>query len=142
MGSQEHQPKGPKRSLVVVSCAELRRGGGGAKKEWVLYNVVVTNADGIPIDREFRSWTKLEAKNSAQDFEVEEGEYKGTPQYTLHPIRTKNMGERVESLERQVLEMREIITRLQADATPPEGVPAPEATPAAAGADAPASEVW
>lgn len=106
-----------KKTLKIVSCTELRKGKSPAGKEWTIYQVAATNADGIPIDQELRSWTKLEVTDKPADFEVEVGEYQGTPQFTLHPIRTKKLPERIEDCETRILELTERVARLEAAAS-------------------------
>lgn len=123
----------PRKDLKILSCTEIRRGGGGDKKEWVIYAVLAANTDGIPIDLELRSWTKLEATDKVQTFEIEVGDYKGTAQYTLHLVRTIKVPERVEILERKFLEMSERISRLESQDEVGEALPA-ESEPAEQGA--------
>ena len=111
------KPERAKRDLVVISCTEVRRGTADSGREWVLYNVIATTPDGIPVDKELRSFTKLETTGKPQSFEVEAGEYRGTPTYTLHPIRVAKLGERVEVLERRLLELEERMARLESPAS-------------------------
>lgn len=125
----------PRRELIIVSCTEIRSGKSQSGREWHLYNVVATNAEGIPVDHELRSFTKLEAKGAPQTFELEAGEYQGTPQFTLHLVRTRKVPERVEDLERRLLEAEERIARLEAQLAPAEGQAAPAGAPGG-------GEVW
>jgi hypothetical protein len=118
----ERQPKG-KRKLTVTDCVVLQEwdSGKGDGKKTTLWEIKAVDEHGAPINEKLRSFAELEV-GVLIEYEVEKYVHeKHGVSYTLKRPR-QNTKNRVEALEKQVADLTDRVSALEAGRgiTPPE----------------------
>jgi hypothetical protein len=109
------------RRLQVVSC-DVKYQGSNDKGPYTIYEVAVLDADGIPVEQEFRSFDELPIDGEAHEFEVTPYHHpKYGTSYTLklpgegggQKSPGARLGPKVDSLREEVGQLRELVAALE-----------------------------
>lgn len=128
------------RRIVVKEQKEIHKGTGNGGRDYVIYQVIATTEQGVPIEQNLRSFQQL-PKNQLIEVSIEKFESaKFGVSYTVSTQKSGGaaVGKRIEALERQVADLTKRLAALESGRS--SAAPPPAARPEASGPPAATSQ--